>query len=236
MASPMIRRDVTAVTAEPAGCWSRRSPMPKCRATWPIFGDSRVCGPPESRATCARPVTTTTTDGSIGTTDQGSTRKPGGRQFRRNAARRFAADLDRFDSGWGGPRSAGRLLRGRPFHSLAAAVRFWRSDPALELLARDFLARHDANMARWLAERQENPQVPAGDRSQLPEAARRGVSYLQLFDAISLWLCCAERHEPRRIELICGRGLDVFAGRRPGERLPASPGRALAADQCPVRS
>ncbi len=82
----------------------------------------------------------------------------------------------------------------------------WRSDAAAELLAREFLARHDANMARWLAERQESEPAGASSRSELSEAARRGVSYLQLFDAISLWLCCAERHEPRRIELSAGEG------------------------------
>jgi Protein of unknown function (DUF3891) len=82
----------------------------------------------------------------------------------------------------------------------------WRNDPAPELLAHDFLARHDANMARWLAERQESEPVAAGTCSELADAARRGVSYLQLFDAISLWLCCAERHEPRRIELAPGEG------------------------------
>ena len=82
----------------------------------------------------------------------------------------------------------------------------WRSDPAAERLARDFLARHDANMACWLAERQESEPAEAGSRSELSDAARRGVSYLQLFDAISLWLCCAERHEPRRIELSAGEG------------------------------
>jgi hypothetical protein len=36
------------------------------------------------------------------------------------------------------------------------------------------------------------------------DAAQRGVSYLQLFDAISLWLCCAERHEPWHVELSAG--------------------------------
>ena len=80
-----------------------------------------------------------------------------------------------------------------------------RNEPANEALARDFLARHDANMARWLAERQESE--PQGTmRSELADAGRRGVSYLQLFDAISLWLCCAERHEPRRIEMSAGEG------------------------------
>lgn len=81
----------------------------------------------------------------------------------------------------------------------------WRNDPAMELLARDFLARHDANMAQWLVERRESEPL-AANRSQLSDAARRGVSYLQLFDAISLWLCCAERQEPRRIELSGGEG------------------------------
>ena len=80
----------------------------------------------------------------------------------------------------------------------------WRKDPALQLLAREFLARHDANMAIWLAEWQQG-ELPEGG-GEPSETARRGVSYLQLFDAISLWLCCAERHEPWRAQLLEGEG------------------------------
>ena len=80
----------------------------------------------------------------------------------------------------------------------------WRSNPALELLAREFLTQHDANMAVWLAEWQQGE--PPEDGGELSETARRGVSYLQLFDAISLWLCCAERREPWRAQVSEGEG------------------------------
>jgi Protein of unknown function (DUF3891) len=82
----------------------------------------------------------------------------------------------------------------------------WRARPELELLARDFLARQDANMAGWLTNWQESPAASKSSRSEFSESARRGISYLQLFDAISLWLCCAERQEPWRIELSDGEG------------------------------
>jgi Protein of unknown function (DUF3891) len=92
------------------------------------------------------------------------------------------------------------------FTRLLRRFNSWRSDPALELLAREFLDRHDAQMARWLVEWQENEPVSAESRSEQSDRARRGVSYLQLFDAISLWLCCDERHEPWRAELSAGEG------------------------------
>ncbi len=46
------------------------------------------------------------------------------------------------------------------------------------------------------------------------------MAYLQFFDAVSLWLCCAERDEPRRIELIRGEGWTFSpAGQDQGCRL-----------------
>ena len=82
----------------------------------------------------------------------------------------------------------------------------WRKDPALEAMAREFLASQDANMARWLAEGQGSQPASAAGPSEQWEVARRGVSYLQLFDAISLWFCCAVRDEPWRVQLSAGEG------------------------------
>lgn len=78
----------------------------------------------------------------------------------------------------------------------------WRKDPALERLAREFFARQDFAMDCWHQEEAE-PVSPDSAR-ELTQRDQRGVSYLQLFDAISLWLCCAQRHEPWRAELAGG--------------------------------
>jgi hypothetical protein len=71
----------------------------------------------------------------------------------------------------------------------------WRGDPAREELAREFLTRQDGDMGSWLAATKASRQE-----------ADRGVAYLQFFDAVSLWLCCAKPDEPRRIELSGGEG------------------------------
>jgi hypothetical protein len=78
----------------------------------------------------------------------------------------------------------------------------WRSDPALERLAREFFSRHEGEMERW--RRQEAEPAAPDSEHELADRDRRGISYLQLFDAISLWLCCAERREPWRAELSAG--------------------------------
>jgi Protein of unknown function (DUF3891) len=71
----------------------------------------------------------------------------------------------------------------------------WRGDSAREDLAREFLTRQEADMS-------ESLHRLSADR----EVAERGVAYLQFFDAVSLWLCCAERQEPRCIDLAGGEG------------------------------
>ena len=80
----------------------------------------------------------------------------------------------------------------------------WRNDPAMECLAREFLTEYDDEMDRWLGEQRQSQPASADRRHEQLELARRGVSYLQLFDAISLWLCCAERQEPWRVEMAGG--------------------------------
>jgi hypothetical protein len=90
------------------------------------------------------------------------------------------------------------------FTRLLRRFNSWRNDPALDVFSREFLTRHDAEMDRWRRQEAEPGSPDSGH--ELADRDRRGVSYLQLFDAISLWLCCAERHEPWRAELSAGEG------------------------------
>jgi hypothetical protein len=103
----------------------------------------------------------------------------------------------------------------------------------LERLARDFLTRHDAEMARWLAQWQGSEPVSAASPGEQADVGRRGVSYLQLFDAISLWLCCAERREPWRTELSAGEGWTfspVAGGRENRQRVRIEPWPLVVAE------
>lgn len=58
-----------------------------------------------------------------------------------------------------------------------------------------FLDAQRANQHQWLAA--WSASAGYGDNSETPrQIAARGLSQLQLFDALSLWLCMAERTEP----------------------------------------
>ncbi|HTU26412.1 MAG TPA: DUF3891 family protein [Pirellulales bacterium] len=78
----------------------------------------------------------------------------------------------------------------------------WRRDRALEALAREFLGRQEGNMAHWLVDWQGAKGASIDGMGA--DVARRGVSYLQFFDAISLWFCCADRMEPWKADLTDG--------------------------------
>ncbi|OYV92703.1 MAG: hypothetical protein B7Z73_04620 [Planctomycetia bacterium 21-64-5] len=68
----------------------------------------------------------------------------------------------------------------------------WKSDATATALANDFLAEQQAEREKWLTMWQKT----AGDAADRA-AADRAVSWLQMFDAMSLWLCCAERRGPQ---------------------------------------
>lgn len=67
----------------------------------------------------------------------------------------------------------------------------WHSDPASAALARGFLDQQTERQAHWLDLRFAGRASDArrGD-------AERAVAWLQMFDALSLWFCCAARSEP----------------------------------------
>ena len=76
-------------------------------------------------------------------------------------------------------------------HFSALLERFsgrWKSDGALIPLAENFLIEQRDERERWFG----NWQRSAAQESSRG-AADRAVGWLQLFDWMSLWLCCAER-------------------------------------------
>jgi hypothetical protein len=84
----------------------------------------------------------------------------------------------------------GYLVSGH-FSRLLERFSRWRNDSALEPMGEQFLADQRHKRAGWF------DHWRAGDpQHRLPEIAELGVSFLQMFDAISLWLCCADRSEP----------------------------------------
>lgn len=79
--------------------------------------------------------------------------------------------------------------------------------------ARRWLAHYDTQRAQWLAAWEEGCRT---DRSRA--LADRALAQLQLFDAISLWLCCAERSEPQSFTTPEGSSL-LLAPREAGQFL-----------------
>ena len=62
-----------------------------------------------------------------------------------------------------------------------------------------WLADAGEHRASWLAEWQQ--QNPARNTTKL---ADRGLAQLQMFDALSLWFCCADRESPKRLATPAG--------------------------------
>ena len=68
----------------------------------------------------------------------------------------------------------------------------WKSDPQRRPLALDFLAEQQRNMQAWSA-----AWLAADPPNHTPDDLARGLAYLQMFDALSLWLCTADRDQPQ---------------------------------------
>lgn len=69
-------------------------------------------------------------------------------------------------------------------------------------LARAFLDDQQRQQAGWLS---KCSNIPASRRSQVAEHA---AHWLQWFDALSLWLCCAQRAEPHAMQTPAGQTVD----------------------------
>lgn len=84
---------------------------------------------------------------------------------------------------------AGYMVSGHFSALLRRSAARWKNQPVNATLADDFFCQQGEQQSAWLA-------AARIDRS----SAERAVVWLQLFDAISLWLCCAERREPESFE------------------------------------
>ena len=103
-------------------------------------------------------------------------------------------------------------------HFCALLRRFdsWQKSPAKEQLARKFLDYYDRQMGVWLAGWQPH------DQTEDPEViAERGVAWLQFFDALSLWFCCAERTSPE--SFVAPGGTRVTFTPMNGQRVAVDP-------------
>jgi hypothetical protein len=86
---------------------------------------------------------------------------------------------------------AGYMVSG---HFSALLERFssrWSSNATLTKLANDFLAEQRNEREKWSSMWHKKAGRVAANRAM----ADRGVAWLQLFDWVSLWLCCAERYQ-----------------------------------------
>src|SRR5690606_25962666 len=86
-----------------------------------------------------------------------------------------------------------------------------------------FLAEQSELRDEWFSQWRE-----ADPATRTAEAMQQSLRYLQMFDAISLWLCCAERTEPQtwtmptggRLELTPADGIRIIARPWPFEPPP----------------
>ena len=95
----------------------------------------------------------------------------------------------------------GGLWVSRHFCWLAEQARPSRQEHREELAALDqFLDEQARQQAAWI---DEAVREFAGEH--LDRLLNAGFRYVQFFDRVSLWLCCAERTEPEEIELPSGQ-------------------------------
>ena len=91
---------------------------------------------------------------------------------------------------------AGYAVAGHFIYLMRTASAWCERDTTDALLARHWVADFEARQTKWLAARQSTGQV-----SQAYETGQTAVATLQLFDVLSLWLCCAERTTPAEFSL-----------------------------------
>jgi hypothetical protein len=83
---------------------------------------------------------------------------------------------------------AGYAVAGHFIYLMRTASAWCEPDTTDALLARHWVADFESRQTKWLAARQSTGQV-----TQAYEMGQTAVATLQLFDVLSLWLCCAER-------------------------------------------
>jgi len=85
-------------------------------------------------------------------------------------------------------------------HFSALLKRFdsWRGDPQRQPRAEAFFGEFSGKMNNWLRQWQAAQAASDSRSDAMAATAEKGVLQLQMFDAISLWLCCSDRYEPHK--------------------------------------
>lgn len=94
---------------------------------------------------------------------------------------------------------AGYMVSGHFSALLRRSSERWKNPTVNAALADDFFRQQGEQQSAWLA-------AAHVDRA----SADRAVAWLQLFDVMSLWLCCAERREPETFDTPTGQSLALL--------------------------
>lgn len=104
-------------------------------------------------------------------------------------------------------------------HFCALMRRFthWRDHgPEQVVLGETFLSHQCSKQKDWL-----DRWLAGNPATRTMELAQQALSWLQLFDALSLWLCCAERKDPQEFEPPTGPKFILHP--RSAERISVTP-------------
>lgn len=93
----------------------------------------------------------------------------------------------------------------------------WKADVTASALADKFLDQEAERQAHWIELRSAGR-----DRDVYHAQAERALASLQMFDALSLWFCCAPRAEPETVEPP-GGPMVVFRPAASAYRIEVSP-------------
>lgn len=94
----------------------------------------------------------------------------------------------------------------------------WQSSKYGSSLALAFLDEQDGRREAWL-----RSWIEGDARQRNAAIAGRALAWLQFFDALSLWFCCAERNEPRTFNPPDGRRLTATPAREGSGQFTLAP-------------
>lgn len=101
----------------------------------------------------------------------------------------------------------GGIWVGRHFTFLGEKAREGREEGSQDALAIDAFLREQHELeSKWRGE------VEGVDPAQMDASIEAGFRWVQFFDAMSLWLCCAERTEPQQTPTPQGNSLSMTPG------------------------
>ncbi len=90
---------------------------------------------------------------------------------------------------------AGYVVSGHFCELLRRFSARWKGEEAMTAMAHDFLDSQRQQQTEWSAEWARQPAASEPDVT-----LANALQFLQLFDSLSLWLCCSETPEPEEFE------------------------------------